>query len=61
MKDWKFVALWAFLLISGELILYGRYYILFYRPKRYIPFKLVQALHSDTLGIEWGDVDKILL
>ena len=55
MKGWKFVALWAFILISGELILYGRYYILFYRPKRYIPFKLVRALHSDTLGIEWGD------
>jgi hypothetical protein len=55
MKGWKFVALCAFLLISGELILYGRYYILFYRPKRYIPFKLVRALHSDTLGIEWGD------
>ncbi|MDH5688809.1 MAG: hypothetical protein OEZ48_13230 [Candidatus Bathyarchaeota archaeon] len=55
MKEWKFVALWAFILISGELILYGRYYILFYRPKRYIPFKLVRALHSDTLGIEWGD------
>ncbi|MDH5688461.1 MAG: hypothetical protein OEZ48_11460 [Candidatus Bathyarchaeota archaeon] len=41
MKTWKFVALWAFILISGELILYGRYYILFYKP--YIPFKLVRA------------------
>jgi len=41
MKDWKFVALWAFILVSGELILYARYYILFYKP--YIPFKLVRA------------------
>ena len=53
MKDWKFVVLWAFILISGELILYGRYYILFYKP--YIPFKLVQSLHSHTLGIDWKD------
>jgi len=53
MKDRKFVALWAFILISGELIIYGRYYILFYKP--YIPFKLVQAFHSDTLGMDWRD------
>ena len=53
MKTWKFVALWTFILISGELILYGRYYILFYKPHG--PFKLVRALHSDTLGVKWGD------
>ena len=53
MKDWKSVALWAFILISGELILYGRYYILFYKP--YVPFKLVRALHSKTLGIRPED------
>jgi len=49
MKTWKFVALWAFLLISGELILYARYYILFYKP--YIPFKLVRAEFYRDSGI----------
>ena len=53
MKDWKFVLLWAFILISGELILYARYYILFYKPHG--PFELIQALHSSALGIRPED------
>jgi len=56
MKGWKFVALCAFVLVSGELILYGRYYILFYKPHG--PFKLIRPWHSLALGkgaIEWED------
>ncbi|MFB0502831.1 MAG: hypothetical protein ACETWE_03270 [Candidatus Bathyarchaeia archaeon] len=55
MKDWKFVALWAFILISGELIVYARYYIFFYRPYVPYPFRLIGVVHSSAMGIERED------
>ncbi|MDH5688810.1 MAG: hypothetical protein OEZ48_13235 [Candidatus Bathyarchaeota archaeon] len=53
MKDWKFVALWAFILISGEFILYGQYYLLFSEPD--LPFRLVKVWHSSASGANWND------
>jgi hypothetical protein len=53
MKTWKFVALWAFILVSGELILYGQYYLFFYEPD--LPFRLVKVWHSSTSGVNWND------